>query len=252
MIEVKGLRKVYKKRGRQVGLLGMDFTVPNGQIVGILGENGAGKTTLLRTMIGLLPKQGGTALFDGAPAQKQYQRISYISGEGSYFPCLKVGEYGQFLADLHPAFDPVRYKEFLNFFALDPDDGIAQLSTGQRARVELAAGFAKRADYYLMDEPFLGKDAFTRKDFIKLMSGTLRGSETILLTTHYLDDVEHFLDRALILHQGELADDFMLDDIHDKNETLLSRMSAACGWDPTHYLTFERAEPTPEDKMPQD
>lgn len=242
MIEVKGLRKIYKKHRREVGLLGADFVIPDGQIVGILGENGAGKTTLLRAMAGLLPAQGGQALFDQKPAAVQYERISYITGEGSYFPCLTVGEYGQFLDEMHPAFDPARYREFLSFFALDPDDRIDRLSTGQRARVELAAGFAKRVDYYLMDEPFLGKDAFTRKDFIKLMSGTLRGEETILISTHYLDDVEHFLDRAIILHQGRVAEDVMMDTLHDAGETLLERMSKACGWDPGHYLTFEDGE----------
>ena len=149
-----------------------------------------------------------------------------------------MAEYGALLADLNPAFDEVRYKEFLDFFRLLGKDVIGHLSTGQRARVELAAGFAKRAAYYLMDEPFLGKDPFTRKDFIKLMSGTLHGEETILLTTHYLDDVEHFLDRAIILHKGRIAEDVLTDDLHEAGDTLLTRMAKACGWDPQHYLQF--------------
>lgn len=237
MIEVTKLQKTYRKHGATVGLLEANFTVPDGQIVGILGENGAGKTTLLRAMAGLLPAKGN-ALFDGKPAAAQYQRVSYITAEGSYYPALTAAEYGAMLADLNPAFDEVRYREFLDFFSLSGRDVIGRLSTGQKARVELAAGFAKRAAYYLMDEPFLGKDPFTRKDFIKLMSGTLHGEETILLSTHYLDDVEHFLDRALILHKGRIVDDVLTDDLHENGETLLSRMSAACGWDPQHYLQF--------------
>lgn len=238
MIEVNNLEKTWRRGRTRVGLLPVSFTVPDGQIVGVLGDNGAGKTTLLRTMAGLLPPKTGTALFDGKPAARQYDRISYITGEGSYYPSLTVGEYGAFLEDLHSAFDPKRYKEFLDFFRLPADVHISRLSTGQKSRVELAAGFAKRASYYLMDEPFLGKDVFTRKDFIKLMSGTLHGEETILLSTHYLDDVEHFLDRALILHKGRIVDDVLTDDLHENGETLLSRMSAACGWDPQHYLQF--------------
>ena len=105
--------------------------------------------------------------------------------------------------------------------------------------MELAAGFAKRVDYYLMDEPFLGKDAFTRKDVLKLMSGVLRGGETILLTTHYLDDVEHFLDRVLVLHGGVIADDFLMEDLQQSGETLLERLGRTCGWDPGHYLQFD-------------
>ena len=210
----------------------------DGQIVGILGDNGAGKTTLLRAMAGLLPAKG-QALFDGKPAAAQYERISYITGEGSYYPGLTVGEYGAFLCDLHPAFDPARYAAFLDFFALDAADRIASLSTGQKARVELAAGFAKRAQYVLMDEPFLGKDAFTRKDFLKLMSGVLHGDETILLATHYLDDVEHFLDRALVLHEGKIADDFLLEELPAAGDTLLDRVGRQCGWDGERYLHWE-------------
>lgn len=210
MIEVRSLQKTYRSHGAAVGLLGADFLVPDGQIVGILGENGAGKTTMLRCIAGLLPHKG-TALLDGRPAGVQYERISYITGEGSYYPALTVAAYGQLLTDLHPAFDPARYEKFLEFFALHGTDTIGRLSTGQRARVELAAGFAKRVPYYLMDEPFLGKDPFTRRDFIKLMSATLTGGETLLLSTHYIEDVEHFLDRALILHDGRIAEDLQLD-----------------------------------------
>ena len=93
-----------------------------------------------------------------------------------------------------------------------------------------------------MDEPFLGKDPFTRKDFIKLMSGTLHGEETILLTTHYLEDVEHFLDRALIVHRGRIAEDVLVADLPESGDTLLTRMAKACGWNPDHYLQFGSEE----------
>ena len=140
MIEVRSLQKTYRSHGAAVGLLGADFLVPDGQIVGILGENGAGKTTMLRCIAGLLPHKG-TALLDGRPAGVQFERISYITGEGSYYPALTVAAYGQLLTDLHPAFDPARYEKFLEFFALHGTDTIGRLSTGQRARVELAAGW---------------------------------------------------------------------------------------------------------------
>ena len=237
MLEVQGLQKTYRSHGQTVGLLGVDFTVPSGQIVGILGENGAGKTTLLRCIAELLPHKG-TALLDDKPASAQYERISYITGEGSYYPALTVAAYGQLLADLHPAFDPARYAKFLEFFSLHGSDVIGRLSTGQRARVELAAGFAKRVPYYLMDEPFLGKDPFTRRDFLKLMSATLTGEETLLLSTHYIEDVEHFLDRALILHEGRIAEDLSLDTL-PAGDSLLAHMATACHWDPQRYLQFE-------------
>ncbi|MEG1639499.1 MAG: ABC transporter ATP-binding protein [Ruthenibacterium sp.] len=240
MIVAEHLQKVYHKHGKTVGLLDADFTIPHGQIVGILGTNGAGKTTMLRAMAGLLTPSGGTVKFDDAPVQNAYARLSYITGDGSYFPCLSVGEYGAFLADVHAAFDAKRYEKFCAFFDLQPEDKIATLSTGQRARVELAAGFAKKADYYLMDEPFLGKDVFTRRDFLKLMSATLHGGETILLSTHYIDEITHFIDRALILNEGVIVEDLDMETLQRQGETLMDRMAAACNWDPDRYLMFEQ------------
>ncbi|MEG0769141.1 MAG: ABC transporter ATP-binding protein [Ruthenibacterium sp.] len=242
MITVQHLQKIYSRRGKKLGLLDADFTVQSGQIVGVLGANGAGKTTLLRTMAGLLPQTGGRVQFDGVPACDSYARLSYLTGEGSYFPCLSVGEYGAFLTDVHPAFSPQRYARFCEFFSLCAADPISRLSTGQRARVELAAGFAKKADYYLMDEPFLGKDVFTRRDFLKLMSATLRGGETVLLATHYIDEIDTFLDRALLLNEGRIVQDIDMEAMRAKGETLMDCMAVACGWDPERYLSFAQEE----------
>ena len=87
MIEVRSLQKTYRSHGAAVGLLGADFIVPDGQIVGILGENGAGKTTMLRCIAGLLPHKG-TALLDGRPAGVQYASklpaLSWLDHDCSY------------------------------------------------------------------------------------------------------------------------------------------------------------------------
>ena len=241
MIEVKDLKKTWRRRGKPVGLLGASFTVPDGQIVGVLGDNGAGKTTLLRTMAGLLPAQGGTALFDGRPAaasraaQLHHRRRQLLPGYDG-------GGVRRVFGRPAPGVRPGALRGVFAVFLPGRKRPHRHLSTGQKARVELAAGFAKRADYYLMDEPFLGKDAFTRKDVLKLMSGVLHGGETILLTTHYLDDVEQFLDRVLVLHDGVIADDFLMEDLQQSGETLLARLGRTCGWDPARYLQFGRGE----------
>lgn len=114
MIEVKNLQKTYRSHGQTVGLLGADFTVPDGQIVGVLGENGAGKTTMLRCIAGLLPHKG-TALLDGRPAGEQYGRISYITGEGSYYPALTVAAYGQLHGDSGALGDGVQGNDHVIF-----------------------------------------------------------------------------------------------------------------------------------------
>lgn len=208
-----------------------------GRFVGVLGENGAGKTTLLRCIAGLLPHKG-TALLDGRPAGEQYERISYITGEGSYYPALTVAAYGSCWPTLHPAFDPARYAKFLEFFSLHGSDVIGHLSTGPACQGGAGRRLCQAGALLPDGRAVLGKDPFTRRDFIKLMSATLTGGETLLLSTHYIEDVDHFLDRALILHDGRIAEDLMLDTL-TPGDTLLNHMAQACHWDPKRYLEFE-------------
>ena len=71
------------------------------------------------------------------------------------------------------------------------------------------------------------------------MGAALHGNETILLSTHHLEDVEHFLDRALIFHKGSLADDVLTDALHERGKTLLQRMADVCHWNGAHHLEFD-------------
>lgn len=242
MIELRECEKLYdygplendrERLGK--GLFATSLTIPDGQVVGLLGENGAGKSTMLRACAGLVKLGGGEVLFDGAPPQQSYDKIAYVTGEGSYFPSMNAGDYKEFLARFFPSFDTRRYEKLLEFFEIDPLQKIQNMSTGQRAKVEVAAGMAKRARYLLMDEPFLGKDLFTRRDFLKLMAGSLHGEETILLATHYVDEVEPFLDRAIVLHRGRVAADVEMDTLRAAGGTLTETLQTATGYDPQRY-----------------
>ena len=242
MIELRECEKLYDYGPREndrerlgKGLFATSLVIPDGQVVGLLGENGAGKSTMLRACAGLVTLNSGAVLFDGAPPRQSYDRIAYVTGEGSYFPSMNAKDYEEFLARFFPRFDTRRYEKLLEFFEIDPLQKIQNMSTGQRAKVEVAAGMAKRARYLLMDEPFLGKDLFTRRDFLKLMAGSLHGEETILLATHYVDEVEPFLDRAIVLHKGRVAADVEMDALRASGSTLTETLQTATGYDPQRY-----------------
>lgn len=214
------------------------LSIADGQIVGLLGENGAGKTSLLKALLGLTPCDG-TYLFDGRPAADCYEDIAFITEEGSWFGQMSPLQYGAFLEAFFPRFHSERYQKLLSFFELPADRPIRTFSKGQQSKLEVAAGFSKRARYILMDEPFLGKDLFTRKDFLKLMASSLHDQETIILSTHQIDEIEHYLDRAIILHQGKVAADLTLDEIHLSGKSLADAMQEATGYDPTRLQRFD-------------
>ena len=239
MIEFDNARKYYDTHSYTHHAFTVDaLTIPDGQVVGLLGENGAGKSSLLRAIMGLTPYDGDIRI-DGGAARAHYEEMAFITEEGSFLGFLTPDEYGVFLADLFPHFDSVRYDKLLRFFELPREQAAASLSNGQQAKLEVAAGFSKGAKYILMDEPFLGKDVFTRRDFLKLMASSLHGDETVVIATHQIEEIENFLDRAIVLHEQEIAADVTLDEMRAEGKSLLELMQQATGYDPARYLDFE-------------
>ena len=232
MVEVKNLKFSYEAWGTFV-LEDLSFTVPDGQIVGVLGANGVGKTTLLKLLAGLLQPKGencqGAILYDGKPVFEAYGEIAFISEAGSYFKDLTPQEFGAFLADFYPKFNMEYYQKLLKFFQLE-DKPIKQMSKGQKAKAEVAAGMAKKTKYIIMDEPFIGKDRFTRQDFMQALAGSLTGEETIFITTHEIDEIENFIDRAIILKETKIAADVTMDALRAEGKSLTELMKEVTGY----------------------
>ena len=233
MIELINVEKRYGTKS--LGLYNESVTINSGEVVGILGENGSGKTTMLKAIMGLGEIQGGKILIDGRPVTEQYERMSFITEEGSFMPDMTPYEYGNFLAGFFPQFDTVRYNKLLEFFDIEPYKKIKTFSTGQKSKLEISAGFSKGAKYILMDEPFLGKDLFTRRDFLKLMVTSLKSDETILISTHLIDEIENFIDRAIILRYGRIQADFYIDDMRSKGKDLAAIMMEITGYKDDRY-----------------
>lgn len=239
MITLKNVTKYYGgKDYLKRGFSCESLELGDGEVIGLLGANGAGKTTMLKAIMGL-SKFDGEILVDGRPVKGQYENLSFITEEGSFLPFMTPREYGAFQADFWPRFDRERYEKLLRFFELDGEDRpISTFSNGQQAKVEVAAGFSRGARYILMDEPFLGKDVFTRRDFLKLMASSLHGEETILLSTHQVEEIENFLDRAIVLHESEIAADVYIDELRSSGKTLIQLMQETSGYDPERYKEF--------------
>ncbi|GIP16562.1 multidrug ABC transporter ATP-binding protein [Paenibacillus montaniterrae] len=232
MIEMNLVEKQY--RGNRNVLFVPELTIRPGEVTAILGANGSGKTTLLKTIMGLgeANVQYGYILVDGKPVQEQYEQLAFITEEGSFFPNMTAVQYGEFLNDFFPRFDRSRYERLLQFFELDPHIRIKRMSTGQKAKLEICAGFSKGAKYMLMDEPFNGKDMFTRRDFLTLMISSLKEDEAIILTTHIIDEIENVIDRAIILHQGRIKADVMIDELREAGQSLPELMAEKAGYKP--------------------
>ena len=227
MIRVEGLN-FYYMIGENI-FEDISFTAEKGEIIGILGANGVGKTTLLKLLAGLLTPRSGNVQINDKSAVASCGDIAFISEAGSYLKDLTPLKYGEFLADFYPDFDMAYYEKLLRFFQLE-DKPIKKMSKGQKAKAEVAAGMAKKTKYIIMDEPFIGKDMFTRQDFMQALAGSLTGEETIFITTHEIDEIENFIDRALVLKDNTIAADVMMDDLRQEGKSLTGLLKEVSGY----------------------
>ncbi len=209
MLEIKNICKFYRENPLQQvqALKNVSLQLARGEIVGLFGENGAGKTTLLKAILGYLPFQGEILLDGRRIDRSNIARLSFATCEHSFFPNLSPGQHAEFYQMHFGSFRRKRFHALMDFFSLPMDKRLKAYSTGQKNQFEVILSLCQGADYILMDEPFAGNDVFNREDFYKVLLGILEPSETILLSTHLIQEVEHFIGRAVLLHQGTILGD---------------------------------------------
>lgn len=219
MIEIKNVTKFY---GKQRAINDISLEIPQGQIIGLFGENGAGKTTLMKSILGFL-KFRGEILLDGQPINhKNIGRLAFATSEHSFFPALTAKAHKEFYQMHFKTFRTKRFDGLMDFFQLPLNKPLKSFSVGQQNQFEVILALSQGADYILMDEPFSGNDVFNRKDFYKVLLGILEPNETILLSTHLLEEVEKFIDRAILIHQGTLVGDKLMEELEEENKTLMT------------------------------
>ena len=110
----------------------------------------------------------------------------------------------------------------MDFFELPMHKPLRGFSTGQKNQFEVILSLCQGADYILMDEPFAGNDVFNREDFYKVLLGILREHETVLLSTHLLEEVAGFIGRAVLLRQGRIAGDVSMLELEEQGSDLMT------------------------------
>ena len=213
---------VYKSYwGANRALDSVSLSVGPGEIMGLFGANGAGKTTLLKCALGLLRYTGSVTL-DGEPiTHRNIARLSFATCEHSFFPALTPAAHRDFYKEHFPTFREKRFDALMDFFALPLHRRARGFSTGQKNQLEVTLALSQGADYILMDEPFAGNDVFNREDFYRLLLGLLEPGETIVLSTHLLEEVQHFISRAVLLDRGTIAGDVTTGELEERGESLM-------------------------------
>lgn len=216
-IDVHAVRRVYKARPKPVVALdGVDLQVESGELFGLLGPNGAGKTTLIKILTTLLLPTDGTARvfgFDVATQTAEIRRIMNIvsGGETSGYGLLQVREQLWMFSQFYglPSRDGWRrVDELMDLIGITDlaQQKISQLSTGQRQKLNFARGLLNDPWIFFLDEPTLGLDvsaARAVRELVRDWKAAVPG-RTILLTSHYMAEVEELCERLAIVDQGRI------------------------------------------------
>lgn len=226
MIEVKNLTRKY---GAYTAVNGVSFSIPKGQIIGLLGHNGAGKTTTLKMLTGYLEATSGDIRIGGQDIRTHrleiQNRIGYLPENAPLYPEMPVVQYLEYVAKMRGIAEANlgdAIKAAIDATDLGPKAGekIATLSKGYRQRVGVAQAIIHKPEILILDEPTNGLDP-TQILAMRNLIKNLSKSATVILSTHIMQEVEAVCDRVLIILDGRLVMDSLLKDLQNANAITL-------------------------------
>ena len=208
IIVVNDIKKNYKDI---CALKGVNLEIETGELFGLLGVNGAGKTTLIKILSGLTKSSSGEAFIDGYSVNKEIDNIKKIIDvspqETSLAPNLTVKENLDFFASIYDI-DDKEYIEYIidKFNLYDALNKRAKtLSGGYQRRLSIAIALISKPKVLFLDEPTLGLDVIARRELWHIIEN-LKGKMTIILTSHYLEEIEALCDRVAIMSKGNVLE----------------------------------------------
>lgn len=216
VVEVENVSKKFKYQGKDFfALKDISFDIEEGEIFGLLGPNGAGKSTLLNILIGILfPDSGKVKIFGKNPLKNNnlVEKMNFVSGETRFHWSLKVKDILEVHGRLYGIPKNKRItetKKLANFFEIERimESKFSNISTGERMRLIMAKALLNSPKLLLLDEPTVGLDpdiAIKVRNEIKRINKKL--GTTIILTSHYMHELEQLCDKIAFINKGQIVD----------------------------------------------
>lgn len=242
VISVHNLKKTYTSYRKPAGFLGslkslvhretmetdavksMDFTIQKGEFVGFLGPNGAGKTTTLKMLSGILyPTSGEATVLGYTPWERKaafQKRFAIVMGQKSQLwwdlPAMESFLLNKEIYEIGDAEFEKSLKELTSLLQIEQllDVPVRKLSLGERMKAEVVASLLHKPEVLFLDEPTIGLDVTSQlaiRDFLRRYNE--KAKTTILLTSHYMEDVEALCKRVIIINKGEKVYDGALEEL---------------------------------------
>ena len=221
IITIDNVCKNYKTKK---ALDNVSLSIKQGELFGLLGVNGAGKTTLIKILCGLTRKTSGTITINDFNLDKEIDKIKEIIDispqETSVANNLTVKENLEFFANIYNNNDSKTINEIVDIFNLNEvlNQRAKTLSGGYKRRLSIAIALISKPKILFLDEPTLGLDVFARRELWNIIKN-LQKNITIILTSHYLEEIENLCDRVAILSNGKLLKTGTIEEIKQITNT---------------------------------
>ena len=221
IISINNVCKNYKSKK---ALDNVSLTIKHGELFGLLGVNGAGKTTLIKILCGLTKKSSGKITINNYDLDNEIDKIKEIIDispqETSVANNLTVKENLEFFANIYHTNNTNTIDELVRTFNLAEvlNQKAKTLSGGYKRRLSIALALVSKPKILFLDEPTLGLDVFARRELWNIIK-KLHKSITIILTSHYLEEIENLCDKVAILSNGKILKTGTIQEIKDITNT---------------------------------
>ena len=195
-----GSRKIYED---------LNFEVPKGRILGLLGKNGTGKTTTINILMGYLKPRSGECRIFGEDIQRMQpvtrERIALLIENHVQYTFMNIEQIERFYSAFYPKWNKEAYYELMRKLKVAPKQKISRMSCGQRSQVALGLILAQNADLLVLDDFSIGLDPGYRRLFTEYLREYAKAEEkTIFLTSHIIQDMERLVDDCIIMDYGKI------------------------------------------------
>ena len=203
-IEIRGLEKRYPGFDLQ-----LDLDLPQGCILGLIGENGAGKSTTIKSILGMIRPDAGSIAVLGRDNSKNFapvrEDIGVVLDEGGLPQCLNAVQLGKVMSGIYKNWDQAVYEDYLKKLSLPKDKAYKDFSRGMKMKQAIAVALSHHPKLLVLDEATSGLDPVVRDEVVEIFSDFTRDEEhAVLISSHIVSDLEKICDYVAFLHKGRL------------------------------------------------
>lgn len=204
-IEIKGLRKKYSR----FSLSGIDLELPCGCIMGLIGENGAGKSTTIKLILDIIQKDSGIIKLFGeevcSDSAKLRDEVGVVLDEPCFPETLTASHINKIMKNTYTSWNEETFFSLLERFDVDENKKFKTLSKGMKMKVSIAVALSHNAKLLILDEPTSGLDPVIRDEIVEIFYEFTRNpSNSILISSHIVSDLEKLCDYIAFIHKGKL------------------------------------------------